>query len=62
MHEKFKKDTTKMHNESINQFIIECLFRKYFEEKEEIVSAASRPRNDGGVEIALPAGRQASPR
>ncbi|NQT45893.1 MAG: hypothetical protein HQ593_00250 [Candidatus Omnitrophica bacterium] len=44
-----KKEEGRRSDERVNQFIIECLFSKYFEEKGEIVS--SRPtvgtRNDG---------------
>ena len=33
MDEKIEKENTKKPKERINQFIIECLFNKYFEEE-----------------------------
>ena len=34
MDEKIKKDNVEKPTEKINQFIIECLFNKYFEEED----------------------------
>ncbi|MDP8212775.1 MAG: hypothetical protein P9X22_05735 [Candidatus Zapsychrus exili] len=44
MDEKIKQDNTKKPKEKINQFIIECLFNKYFEEEatKEIVVEQER--------------------
>ena len=38
---------------SINRFVIECLFRKYFEEKKEIASPppSAADRNDEGIAV-----------
>ena len=44
MDEKIKQNSTKKPKEKINQFIIECLFNKYFEEEatKEIVVEQER--------------------
>ncbi len=48
-----RKERDDKPREGINQFIIECLFSKYFEEKEEIASSApsAPPRNDEGIAV-----------
>jgi len=43
--DKIKERNNENPRERINQFIIECMFSKYFEER-EIASASMAPRND----------------
>ena len=38
--------------ERINQFIVECMFNKYFEEEKEIASPCGEACNDERIEIA----------
>jgi hypothetical protein len=44
MDEKIKQNSTKKPKEKINQFIIECLFNKYFEEEAEREIAVEQER------------------
>ena len=44
MNEKIKQNSTRKPKEKINQFIIECLFNKYFEEEAEREIAVEQER------------------